>query len=216
MIFILADHPGIHHVYLRELRDQELHNDRMRFRNNLRRVSRILGSRLSAELAYETVEVVTPLGTTEGQQLVEQPVLATILRAGLPMHEGMMDLFDQADNAFVSAYRRYHQGGDFEIEVEYLAAPDLTGRTVILTDPMLATGASMGCVWEALKRKGTPDAVHVVSAIASREGLEAARAMLPASTKYWIGVVDDETTARGYIVPGLGDAGDLAFGPKSS
>lgn len=216
MIFILADHPGIHHVYLRELRDQELHTDRMRFRNNLRRVSRILGSRLSAELAYEPTEVVTPLGITEGMQLVEQPILATILRAGLPMHDGMLDLFDQADNAFVSAYRRYHQGGDFEIEVEYLAAPDLTGRTVILTDPMLATGASMGCVWEALKRKGMPDAVHVVSAIASREGLEAARSMLPVSTKYWIGAVDDETTARGYIVPGLGDAGDLAFGPKSS
>jgi uracil phosphoribosyltransferase len=216
MIQTLADQPGIHNVYIRQLRDLEVQKDRMRFRMNLKRLAALMGHHISATLDYTTEDVVTPLGTASGAVLSQQPVLATILRAGLPMHEGMLEVFDDADNAFVSAYRRYHQGGDFEIEVEYLSAPDLTGRTVILTDPMLATGASMGCVWDALLKRGEPAQLHVVSAIASREGLANAREMLPANTKFWLGVVDDETTARGYIVPGLGDAGDLAYGSKKS
>ena len=216
MMTILADQPGIHNVYLRQLRDQEIQRDRMRFRMNLKRLSACMGYCIAETLPYETQEVLTPLGTAKGMALAEQPVLATILRAGLPMHEGMLEVFDEADNAFVSAYRRYHQGGDFEIEVDYLSAPDLSGRTVILTDPMLATGASVGCVWDSLQKRGEPGQLHVVSAIASREGLQNAKEMLPDTTKYWLGVVDDETTARGYIVPGLGDAGDLAFGPKKS
>lgn len=216
MIHILADRPGVHNVYIRQLRDAELQKDRMRFRMNLKRLAVLMGHQISATLDFAQQEVITPLGTATGAALAQQPVLATILRAGLPMHDGMLEVFDEADNAFVSAYRRYHQGGDFEIEVEYLSSPDLAGRTVILTDPMLATGASMGCVWEALLKRGEPEQLHVVSAIASREGVANAKEMLPANTQFWIGAVDDETTARGYIVPGLGDAGDLAFGSKKS
>jgi uracil phosphoribosyltransferase len=216
MITILSETQGIHQLYIRELRDQAIQKDRMRFRLNLRRLAVALGHRLSETLVYEACEVTTPLGTASGWELKDQPVLATILRAGMPMHDGMLEVFDGADNAFVSAYRRYLPGGEFEIEVDYMSAPDLTGRTVILTDPMLATGASMACVWEALLKNGEPEQLHVVSTVASREGMAAVQKSLPSSTHYWVGALDDETTARGYIVPGLGDAGDLAYGSKKS
>ena len=144
----------------------------------------------------------------------QQPVLATIMRAGMPMHQGFLNVFDAADNAFVSAYRKYDDAGDFEIEVEYLSTPDLEGRTVILVDPMLATGASIILVIEALLRFGMPERIVVACAIGSREGVDAVKRKAPKGVEIWAAAIDDETTAKGYIVPGLGDAGDLAFGPK--
>jgi uracil phosphoribosyltransferase len=159
--------------------------------------------------------VTTPLGVATVSGLREQPVLATILRAGLPMHQGMLNYFDRADSAFVSAYRKHRKGTDsFDIEVEYLSSPSLEDRIVVLCDPMLATGQSMVLVYRALLRLGKPKAIHVVSAIASSEGLEYAKLHLPAGTRFWIGAIDEEMTAQAYIVPGLGDAGDLAYGEK--
>jgi uracil phosphoribosyltransferase len=178
-------------------------------------VGEVLAYELSRTLAYEEQEVTTPLAVARGRRLTEQPVLATILRAGLPMHQGMLNYFDRADNAFISAYRKHRKGTDsFDIEVEYLSSPSLEGRVLVLCDPMLATGQSMVLVHRALQRLGKPRSLHVVSAIASSEGLEYAKLHLPAGTRFWIGAIDEEMTAQSYIVPGLGDAGDLAYGEK--
>lgn len=201
-------------VYISELRDAAIQQDRMRFRRNLERVGECMALAISETLSYSSKEVVTPLGDALGIQLESQPVLATIMRAGLPMHQGFLNVFDQADNAFVTAYRKYDEGGDFEIEVEYMSSPDLEGRTLILVDPMLATGASMMLVYHSLVKMGQPKRVVIASAIASKEGLDAVRRALPKEVELYVGAVDDETTAKGYIVPGLGDAGDLAFGSK--
>ena len=160
-------------------------------------------------------EVTTPLGVARTRRLAEQPVLATILRAGLPLHQGLLNYFDRADSAFVSAYRKHRKGEDgFDIEVEYLSSPSLHDRTLIVCDPMLATGQSMVLVYKALLRLGKPKALHIVSAIASAEGMEYAKQHLPAGTRFWVGAIDEEMTAQAYIVPGLGDAGDLAYGNK--
>jgi uracil phosphoribosyltransferase len=170
---------------------------------------------LSRTLEYEDKEVTTPLGVAVVAALTEQPVLATILRAGLPLHQGMLNYFDRADSAFISAYRKHRKGTDtFDIEVEYLSSPSLQDRVVVLCDPMLATGQSMVLVYRALLRLGKPKAIHVVAAIASSEGLEYAKLHMPAGTRFWIGAIDEEMTAQSYIVPGLGDAGDLAYGEK--
>lgn len=214
MIHHLSEMPGMAGVLVSALRDREMQGDRMRFRHNLERLGECAAWEIAKGLAYSPTEVTTPLGTAPGKALVAQPVLATILRAGLPMHAGCLRVFDGADNAFVSAYRRYHPGGDFEIAVEYVSAPELTGRTLILVDPMLATGASVVKVYEALVQRGRPEQVHVVCAIASREGIDTVRKALPVHAQIWAGAIDEETTARGYIVPGLGDAGDLAYGEK--
>lgn len=212
MIHDLSKQPGMLGVYIAELRDLAIQTDRLRFRRNLERVGEAMAHAIAPTLDYEAIEVVTPLGDAQGVKLAQQPVLATILRAGLPMHQGFLNVFDAADNAFVSAYRKYDEGGDFEIEVEYMSTPDLEGRTVVLVDPMLATGASMVLVLKALQRYGRPSRIVVASAIASREGVEAVRKAAP--VEIWAAAIDDETTARGYIVPGLGDAGDLAYGSK--
>jgi uracil phosphoribosyltransferase len=205
----VADH------FIAELRDVQVQKDPMRFRRNLERVGEVLAYELSRTLAYEEQEVTTPLAVARGRRLAEQPVLATILRAGLPMHQGMLNYFDRADNAFISAYRKHRKGTDsFDIEVEYLSSPSLEGRVLVLCDPMLATGQSMVLVHRALQRLGKPRSLHVVSAIASSEGLEYAKLHLPAGTRFWIGAIDEEMTAQSYIVPGLGDAGDLAYGEK--
>ena len=157
----------------------------------------------------------TPLGYAQCQELAEQPVLATILRAGLPLHQGLLNYFDRADNAFISAYRK-HDGdaAHFEVEIEYLASPSLEGRTVILCDPMLATGSSMVLAWKALLARGTPAHLHVVSVIASRDGVATVQRQLPAGTTLWVAAIDPDLNDRAYILPGLGDAGDLAFGAK--
>lgn len=216
MVYELVKQHSVASQFLAELRDVKVQHDPMRFRRNLERIGEVLALELSRTMAYEEQEVTTPLGVAAVHRLVEQPVLATILRAGLPMHQGMLNYLDRADNAFVSAYRKHRKGTDsFDIEVEYLSSPRLDDRILVLCDPMLATGQSMVLVYRALLKLGRPKALHVVSAIASAEGLEYAKLHLPAGTRFWLGAVDEEMTAQSYIVPGLGDAGDLAYGEKS-
>lgn len=200
--------------FVAELRDQEVQQDRMRFRRNLERCGEVLAYEMSKEMAYAPREIVSPLGEITIPLPTEQPVLATILRAGLPFHQGFLNYFDKAENAFVSAYRRYHKGGDFEIEVEYASCPNLDDKVLIICDPMLATGASVEAVYRALLRRGTPREVHVVSVIASAQGLAFLQRKLPGGTTFRTAAIDNELTAQAYIVPGLGDAGDLAYGDK--
>lgn len=215
MVMELVKQRSVVNHFIAELRDVEVQKDPMRFRRNLERVGEVMALELSRTLDYVETEVTTPLGVARTELMAEQPVLATILRAGLPLHTGMMNYFDRADSAFVSAYRKHRKGEDaFDIEVEYLSSPSLEDRVVILCDPMLATGRSMVLVYKALLRLGKPKALHVAAAIASAEGLEYTKLHMPAGTRFWIGAVDDEMTAQAYIVPGLGDAGDLAYGAK--
>lgn len=211
----LSQGPSLVNPLLAELRDVGIQSDPLRFRRNLERFGEVFAWEIGKRLEYEPREVPTPLGVARVPVLKEQPVLATILRAGLPLHQGLLNIFDRADNAFISAYRK-HEGDEahFEVEIEYLSSPSLEGRTVILCDPMLATGTSMVLAWKALLERGTPARVHVVSVIASRQGVECVRDELPDGTTIWLGVVDPELNDRAYILPGLGDAGDLAFGQK--
>ncbi|MFZ1686855.1 MAG: uracil phosphoribosyltransferase [Flavobacteriales bacterium] len=215
MVVELSRTQSIANHFLAELRDEHVQKDSMRFRRNLERIGECLAFELSKTLDFEEQEVTSPLGVARTVLLTEQPVIATILRAGLPLHQGMLNYFDRADSAFVSAYRKHRKGEDgFDVEVEYLSSPSIEGRTLIITDPMLATGRSMVLVYRALLRLGQPKALHIVSAIASAEGMEYLKAHLPAGTHLWTGAVDEEMTAQAYIVPGLGDAGDLAYGTK--
>ncbi|MCW5900350.1 MAG: uracil phosphoribosyltransferase [Flavobacteriales bacterium] len=216
MVFELVKRPSVANHFLAELRDVAVQKDPMRFRRNLERLGEALALELSRTMPFSEQEVTTPLGIARVQLLAEQPVLSTILRAGLPMHQGMLNVFDRADNAFISAYRKHRKGTDeFDIEVEYLSSPSLEDRVLVLCDPMLATGQSMVLVYKALLRMGKPRELHVVSAIASAEGLAYARLHLPPGTRFWVGAIDEEMTAQAYIVPGLGDAGDLAYGEKA-
>ena len=201
--------------WIAELRDINVQNDRMRFRRNLERIGEIAAYEISKELPSVVVTTETPLGNHKSNVLAQQPVLATILRAGLPMHNGLLNYFDKADNSFISAYRKHHPDGSFEICLEYMSCPSLDNRIVIIADPMLATGASIIKTIEQMKSEGTPAAFHVVVAIASTVGIEAIEKACGTNVKIWCGDIDDELTAKGYIVPGLGDAGDLAFGTKS-
>jgi len=215
MIHNLANQNSIFNQYILELRDIEIQKDSMRFRRNLERMGEIFAYEISKTLNYEATQTTTPLGVAETKQLVEQPVIGTILRAGLPLHLGILNYFDKAENAFISAYRRHHKNNTFEIVVEYVACPDLTDKVLILCDPMLATGGSMVLTYKALLAKGTPKHTHIVSAVASQQGINHLKAHMPnANYTLWCGVVDEELTAQSYIVPGLGDAGDLAFGTK--
>ncbi len=215
MVYNLGKKNSLLNQFLSELRDEKIQIDRMRFRRNLERLGEIFAYELSKKLDYESEEIITPLGVTEVPLLKEQPVIATILRAGLPMHYGLLNYFDRADNAFISAYRKYQKNGKFDIRVEYASCPDLENRVLILSDVMLASGASIVMVYKELLAKGTPKHTHIVSAVASAEGVEYIKKHLP-STKVtlWVGAIDDELTAKSYIVPGLGDAGDLAYGTK--
>ena len=200
--------------WVAELRDVNVQGDRMRFRRNLERIAESIGYELSKKLPAKEVEVTTPLGTAKHWVLDGQPVLATILRAGLPMHQGLLNYFDKADSAFISAYRKHHPDGSFEISLEYLACPPLQDRVLIIADPMLATGASLAKTLQFLRQEGTPKEVHSVAAIACQVGIDAVLREEP-TAKIWCGDIDEELTAKSYIVPGLGDAGDLAFGSKS-
>lgn len=201
--------------YMAELRDVTIQKDMMRFRRNLERIGEIISYEISKTLNYKTVDVETPLATAKCQVLDEQVVLATIFRAGLPFHQGFLKYFDHAENAFVSAYRKYKEKENFDVFIEYIASPDLTGKTLILVDPMLATGASMELSYRALLTKGTPAKVHVASVIASQVAVDYVKSTFPeAETTVWIGAVDEIINDHSYIVPGLGDAGDLAFGEK--
>jgi uracil phosphoribosyltransferase len=213
MLFNLSQKPSVANRFLAEMRDVRIQTDPMRFRRNLERIGEVLAYELSKELPFLPEDVETPLGVDRTQLPAEHPVLATILRAGLPLHQGLLNYFDRAENAFVSAYRRHHKDGTFEINVEYVSCPRLDDRVLILCDPMLATGASMVKVAKALFRYGDPAQLHIVSAIASADGVQYVRRHLP-KAHIWVGAVDDELTAKSYIVPGLGDAGDLAYGQK--
>ena len=197
-----------------ELRDIQVQADKMRFRRNLERIAETAAVAISEKLVYEEKEVQTPLGVANCKVLKEQPVLATILRAGLPMHNGLVNIFDKADSAFISAYRKHKLDGTFDIRLEYVSCPDLDNRVLIISDPMLATGASLVKTLQALKAEGQPKEIHIVSAIACTVGIEFVRREEP-GVKIWCGAIDDELTAKGYIVPGLGDAGDLSFGSKT-
>lgn len=210
-----ADTPSIVNRYMMELRDVRVQNDPMRFRANLDRIGQIMAYEISKRLAYRETDVETPLGRCVCREPSDKVVIATILRAGLPFHHGFLNCFDRAENAFVSAYRRYKEKGDtFDVLVEYLASPRLDGKTLLLVDPMLATGSSMELAYRALLTKGTPSKVHVASVIASRQSVDYVRAHFPDSTTLWCGDIDDEVNSHSYIVPGLGDAGDLAYGIK--
>lgn len=199
--------------WVAELRDVSVQTDRMRFRRNLERIGEIAGYEISRHLPFDEVEIQTPLGISNSKILKSQPVLATILRAGLPLHQGLLNVFDKADNAFISAYRKHDRDGSFEISMTYAAHPELENRILIISDPMLATGSSMVKTIQQLRGEGNPVEIHIVTAIACTVGIEYLRRALPTS-KIWCGAIDDELTAKGYIVPGLGDAGDLSFGNK--
>lgn len=205
---------SVFNQYLAEIRDHKIQQDRLRFRRNLERCGEIFAYEISKTLSFKKTEVTTPLGVSEDYLLDDQPVLITILRAGLPMHQGLLNSLDNAGNGYISAYRKHNKDGSFDIELEYLACPNLEGKTIILSDPMLATGSSMVLAYKAILEKGKPKHCHVVSLIASQEGVEYVKKHLPKSTTIWLGAVDIEMTAQSYIVPGLGDAGDLAFGSK--
>ncbi len=196
-----------------ELRDVNVQTDRMRFRRNLERIGEVAAYEISKVLPFEEKEIQTPLGIEVHKVLKEQPVLATILRAGLPLHQGLLNYFDKADNAFISAYRKHNKDGSFEINLEYVSCPELENRVIIISDSMLATGSSLVKTIHFLKEEGHPREIHIVAAIACTVGIEYVKREEPSVT-IWCGDIDDELTAKGYIVPGLGDAGDLAFGTK--
>ncbi len=207
--------PSLVSQYLAEMRDISVQSDRLRFRRNLERLGEIFAYEISKTLEYKKLAVTTPLGVeAECGVIAEQIVLATIFRAGVPFHQGFLRYFDNAENAFVSAYRKYKEKENFDILIEYLASPRLDGKTLILCDPMLATGASMELSYKALLTKGTPAKLHVASVIASQQAVDYMQSVMPAEAELWVGVIDDRINDHSYIVPGLGDAGDLAYGTK--
>ena len=214
MIHHLSEKHSLLSNWVAELRDVNVQNDRMRFRRNLERIGEVVAYEMSKHLPNIIVPTTTPLGIHQSKVLAEQPVLATILRAGLPLHQGMLNYFDKSDNAFVSAYRKHHDDGSFEISIEYLSCPDLNNRIVIVSDPMLATGASLVETIKAITKNQTPKELHIVVAIASTKGIEAVEAALGKNIPIWCADIDDTLNDHSYIVPGLGDAGDLAYGTK--
>jgi uracil phosphoribosyltransferase len=213
MVINLSDHHSLLCNWVSELRDVDVQADRMRFRRNLERIGEVIAFEISKKLTWEEREIQTPLGAASCKMLKQQPVLATILRAGLPLHQGLLNYFDKADNAFISAYRKHHNDGTFEISLDYISCPELENRVVIVSDPMLATGASLVKTIQYLREEGNPSEIHIVVAIACTVGIEYVRRAEP-NVRIWCADIDDELTAKGYIVPGLGDAGDLAFGTK--
>ncbi len=215
MIINLSETHSLVSNWVSELRNTGIQSDRMRFRRNLERIGEVMAYEISKRLPWTEQEVQTPLGIHLSKVLVEQPVLATILRAGIPLHQGMLNYFDKADNAFIAAYRRHHRDGTFDINLEYLSCPSLENRIVIISDPMLATGASLIKTISVMKEEGAPSQIHIVTAIACTVGIEWVERELGSNINIWCGDIDEELTAKSYIVPGLGDAGDLAYGPKS-
>lgn len=204
-------------MYIKELRDVNVQNDRIRFRTNLKRLGEIMSYEISKTLNYDMVETTTPLGVAKCDEISDKVVLATVLRAGLPFHEGFLSYFDHAENAFVSAYRRYRETNPnaFDIVTGYIASPSLEGKTLLLVDPMLATGSSMEVAYQALLAKGKPAKVHIASVIASKQAVEFIKEKFAGvDATLWVGVIDDVLNDHAYIVPGLGDAGDLAYGEK--
>jgi len=214
-VILLSEKPSLVTHILSELRDINIQKDSLRFRRNLERISEIIAYEISKTIDYQTENVTTMLGEAKATKIKDTVVIASILRAGIPMHLGFLNYFDKAENAFISAYRKYKKDSSFEIKFEYLSSPEIDGKIVILADPMLATGSSMVMAYKNLIEKGTPKFTYIVSLIASKEGIEYVEKYMP-NKDYcmYIVAIDDELTAKGYIVPGLGDAGDLAFGSK--
>ncbi|UKJ08192.1 uracil phosphoribosyltransferase [Solitalea lacus] len=213
MITVFSKNNSIANQFLAELRHIDIQNDRMRFRRNLERLGEVFAYEISKKLSYEEQEVITPLGVASVPLLTEFPVLVTILRAGLPLHQGLMNFFDKSDSGYISAYRKAKKNNDFEIKMEYFSTTDLSDKTVIVSDPMIATGQSMVIVCKELLARFDIKELHLVSVIASTEGISHVRSNLPKAF-LWLGAVDEELTSKAYIVPGLGDAGDLCFGEK--
>lgn len=214
MIHEISKHNSILNHFIREIRDINIQNDRMRFRKNMERISQVLSYELSKSLNYKSKTIQTPLETTSSNIVQENIVVGSILRAGLSMHEGVLSYFDQAENAFISAYREESdESQDVKVIIEYLAAPSLQDKTLILVDPMLATGTSLILTIEALQSKGQFKNLHIMAAIASKEGIDRVQAAYP-KANIWVAAIDPELNDKSYIVPGLGDAGDLAYGEK--
>ncbi|VAW14391.1 Uracil phosphoribosyltransferase [hydrothermal vent metagenome] len=212
---LIGNNHSVIDEYLSEIRDISIQKDPLRFRENLNRVGELFGYEISKCLEYSHTDVTTPLGVAHVPTLVQQPVLATILRAGLPLHHGLLRIFDRAGNCFISAFRKYNEDGGFKIEFEYMSSPSVEGKVVILSDPMLASGMSMEIAYRALFSKGTPKHVHLVSVISSRQGVNyITKSIAAKNVTLWLGAIDEKMTSKSYIVPGLGDAGDLAFGVK--
>jgi len=201
--------------FIAELRDVNIQKDTMRFRKNIERIGEVLGYELSKTLNYKDKKVETPFGSKLVLIPQDNLVLCSVLRAGLPLHQGLLNYFDKAENAFISAYRQHRDNQDaFKVIVKYLAAPSLTNKTLVLTDPMLATGKTLENVHNALKKHGNPKQIHIVSVIGSKSGVEYVKNIFPEDTHLWIATIDDTLSSKGYIIPGLGDAGDLSFGLK--
>lgn len=213
MVHHLSLQPSLLNHFLAEIRAVSIQEDRMRFRRNMERIGEIMALKISEHLAYQSIEIQTPLGISDTDLISDDVVLGTIMRAGLPFHQGFLNYFDQAENAFVSAYRKHHQDGTFEIKMEYVSCPNLEGKVLILCDPMLATGASMDITLQGLIHIGKPKAIHIATVIASTDGVELIKRKYP-TANIWAAAIDEELTAKSYIVPGLGDAGDLAYGEK--
>jgi uracil phosphoribosyltransferase len=213
MVINLSNEHSLVNNWLSELRDIEIQQDRMRFRKNLEKIAEISAYEISKKLSWVEKEVTTPLGISVCKVLKAQPVLATILRAGITMHNGLLNYFDKADNAFISAYRKHNADGSFEISLDYISCPEMENRVVIICDPMLATGSSLVKTMQFIREEGNPSEIHIVCALACTVGIEYVLRAEPRAT-IWCGDIDDELTAKGYIVPGLGDAGDLAYGVK--
>jgi uracil phosphoribosyltransferase len=215
LIHSLGEENSLLNKFVAEIRDVQIQGDSMRFRRNIERIGEILGYELSKTLNYKNQKVETPLGTKEMYLPTDDLVLCSVLRAGLPLHQGLLNYFDSAENAFISAYR-HHRGDEdaFEVIVKYFAAPSLENKTLVLTDPMLATGKTLENVLKALKNYGTPKQIHIVSVIGSQSGIERIKTVFPKNTQLWIAAIDTQLNSKGYIIPGIGDAGDLAFGEK--
>ena len=213
MRYIFSEHPSILNQYIAELRDTIIQKDRMRFRTNLERIGMMIAYEISKTLSYQQKNIETPLGIASVDIPNYEVVLSTILRAGLPMHNGMLNIFDHAENAFISAYRKHHKDGSFEVSMDYISSPNLEAKILILSDPMLATGASVDVALKELLKNGTPSQIHIATAVASSSGVDYVSRLYP-NAHLWVGAVDEELTAKSYIVPGLGDAGDLSFGEK--
>lgn len=215
MIKELGKQDSIFAQFLAEVRDMEIQKDSLRFRKNFERMGELFAYEISKTMEYEEKEVVTPFGISNSRILKDQPVIATLLRAGLPLHQGLLNIFDKATNAFASVSRKYEKDGFFDLKFGYLSSPGIEDKILILSDALIASGSSMALAYKHLLQKGNPKHIHVVSAIASTEGLSYIKKHLPTrKLTIWLGEIDDELTAKSYIVPGLGDAGDLAFGEK--
>ncbi len=207
--------PSVISQYMMELRNVDIQNDMLRFRRNLERIGELMAYEISRTLDYKKMEITTPLAKAECDVIADNVVLATIFRAGVPFHAGFLNILDQAQNAFVSAYRKYREKENFDVFIEYIASPRLDGKTLVIVDPMLATGTSMELCYKALLTKGTPDKIHIASVIASKQAIDYVKKAFPADkTTVWVGAIDPVINGHSYIVPGLGDAGDLAYGIK--